>query len=283
MTYLIYSMRARVHVAIMLLSAWMLTACDTVYLGGDMASARSVQFVAQLDNSLNVSYGAPSRAADLSNLASANITHFMVFDGSTLLVDQKSTDPGFGEPSFDLTYGVHELRFVAHDGSDGLVTNNQGVLSFRNICRSYYRSYPITVTPTTENQTVVLTRAFPELLFHVNDKIPENVDHFILTLNPVYTAFSVVDSAMTTPHSYNLNLPAGYRSTRIYPLALADYATTFTVTAYTSAGAEVAKHVIPITLRRNTQITVSGNFFHTTSAPAFAIQSLWADSVLYSF
>lgn len=281
------SMRVRVASVCLVSMTLLLTACDPVYRGeGADAPARKITFSAQLSPSFAASYDAPARAAETPTWEDA-IRRFMVFDGDSILADQVYTDKDFGSPARELAYGHHELRFVALEGERADVNYEAGVLTLsKGLRRIYYRSYPLDVNSATPEQlSIVLTRAYSDVFVKIDDAIPANVATFDMTFSQIHRSFSVVDSALLDPVSFNkkIDRKGSSFSTDFYLFAMSDFPTNLTISAKTSLGAVVAEHVVPITLRRNRVVNVHGNFFSAQSAPAVALQTLWADSVEYTY
>lgn len=275
----------------LLLAVLMLSACNTVYRDQDVdAPTRKVEIEALLDGAFEVEYAAPARATENKSIDQSGLTRFVVFDGQKMLCNQEKGEAGFGTPTLDLEYGHHELRFFAHSGADDKVDYKKDTVVLKNLFETYYRAYPLDVTATTDAQQVVLTRAYSQVRVTIEDAIAQDVCSIYTALNPIYTSFELSEGTMLaggkgySKRFYVQNMQ-GQTGTfyDVLPLALADQQVQVTISAKKQNGTLLASKKANITLRRNTIVNVHGKLFTVQSAPAFSVQSLWADTLSFEF
>lgn len=128
---------------------------------------------------------APSRAAQSGNisLSQASMTDLFVWEGSTLLSHQVSTDADFGTPVVELTHGEHDITFVASNQSGQSWSAGVWHADKANDC--YGTVHHLSVGGGTPTQSVVLGRCSYGLKWQSTDIVPTGVRTLRLKVSPM--------------------------------------------------------------------------------------------------
>lgn len=122
---------------------------------------------------------APARKADATP-TDAGLTDLWLFEGSTLLAHQQSTDADFGSPELELTFGQHTITIIGSGTTNQTFTN--GVWSGNDPKDCFGCVHNVNVTSTTGEQAVVLTRCYYGLQWASEDKVPANAKTIEVTV-----------------------------------------------------------------------------------------------------
>jgi len=109
-----------------------------------------------------------------ATLAEASMTDLWVFEGTTLLKHQTSSDTDFGSPKVTLDYGSHDLTFIT-SASEGQTQTN-GVWSQTRLKDTFSKVMNVTVSSTSsKSRQVELSRRIAKIEFATTDLVPTTV------------------------------------------------------------------------------------------------------------
>lgn len=128
-------------------------------------------------------------AVRLEENNTASITDLWVFDYvEGVCVQQKhqsSTDADFGHPQMNLTYGEHNIKFVASKGVTPSVTASG--ISWTKVMDTFCLDYPVTVSASSNgNRAPELKRCITCLTIENTDAIPANAKEIQITMTNRY-------------------------------------------------------------------------------------------------
>lgn len=208
-----------------------------------------------------------------ATLADESQSDLWVYDGTTLLTHQTSTDTDFGAPTLNLTYGTHNLRVIstrianAAISTDGILTGNSPRQTFAN-------TLALDVTPSTSaTQTIELQRQTYQLTVMADDAWPADYGKLEVTIDPDYTSFNTqtfTGIASTSTYTRSVTPPstwAGKTGCNVafhgFTPSTAEYTTTVTITLYKADDQTVLQqhNVSDVPLQRNYKTTIHGALF----------------------
>ena len=219
-----------------------------------------------------------------ATLESEKLTSVEVYDGGVLIASQSSADDDFGSPELTLSYGVHDLVFVAHR-SEG-ASYSSPVWSATKVRGTFAKKVSLTVGTTTGAQTIELERKVYQLKVLMTDMVPATATTADVTLSTYYGGISFADwsgqgmaSRTTTFDITTLQGKTG-QSISMYGFCAKDgveYTSDFSITFKTSTGTTIQQHEkANIPLQTNYITTLKGNFFETGSTFSISVDSEWS-------
>lgn len=158
-------------------AALCLSGCQKIDVADDVqqessAKSKEVQFVMK---------GITEEYSTRATLASVNMTDLWVWEGTTLLAHMVSTASDFDTPTLSLTYGSHDLTFVASK-ADGQTWAN-GMWSTTKEWDTFSTTMNVTVSANSSNsRQVQLTRRSAKVKFQTEDNVPTGVKTVHLTV-----------------------------------------------------------------------------------------------------
>ena len=215
------------------------------------------------------------------------LTDLYLFDGTTQLVHQISTQDDFGTITVLLPVGSHTLHFVATRSTG--VTYSDGILA----CSSLKNTFGKTITLNVNgggDQNVTLDRLTGKLVVTINDEIPTGASNLRIQLGERYTSLDVETLYGVSHAAFDQNVSltskvgqSGYQLTLFMLAPDADgYETTFTLTATNSSSQVIGQATGTITIAPNTKTLLSGNLF-TGTRSFISLNSAWNADIEESF
>lgn len=208
-----------------------------------------------------------------ASLSDESQTDLWVYDGTTLLTHQTSTDTDFGSPTLNLTYGTHNLRVVSTRTANATISAD-GILSGDMPRQTFAETLTIDVTPSTAaTQTITLQRQTYQLTIKADDAWPATYGNLAVTIAPDYTTYNVLTGAgiaATSPYTRTVTLPAtfaGAKGANVsfhgFTPSADEYLTTITITLYNADNTTILQQhtVADVPLQRNYKTTLHGNLF----------------------
>lgn len=226
---------------------------------------------------------------------SAGVTDLWVLDYDSLGVlqqqaHQSSTDTDFGHPSMSLTYGHHDIKFIASKGTTPVLTAS--ALSWTKVLDTFTLSYPVDVIASSNgNRAPELTRAITGVKVQASDVVPGNVGTIEMTMNrslsitiPSLTASSATASTNTFTISESQWNKSGLALTT-YTLCPADEMTTdVTVVVKSTAGVVLSEFTVTgVALKKNRITTLTGEVFGRGSGFSVVINDGWDEGLNVNF
>ncbi len=212
---------------------------------------------------------APRKAVSSLSDEDGAMTDLYLFDGSTQIAHQVSTDENFGTITVMLTAGSHTLHFVA-TRSTGL-TYEGGVLSASSLRTTFGKTITINVSGSSD-ETVEMNRLSGKLIITINDAIPASAANLCIQVGNIYKSLDVQTLYGVSPAAFDptvsLSSKVGLTGQTWTLNTLAPdadgYETTFTLTATNGSGEVIGHATGTVTLAPNTKTLLSGNLFTGT-------------------
>lgn len=163
---------------------------DTPTEQSPQQQAKTKSFTFHVKGDFTTNYTDMTRAAvRLEETNTAGITDLWVFD----YVDgvcvqskhQSSTDADFGHPQMILTYGSHNIKFVASRGTTPSLAATG--ISWTKVMDTFCLDYPVTVSASSNgNRAPELKRCVSGLTIENTDAIPANAKEIQITMTNRY-------------------------------------------------------------------------------------------------
>ena len=265
--------------------ALFLTACKDSK--DEPAQAQQVTFRVSNFTSTTEPMNSPRKAPASLVDGEDELTDLILFDGSTYLLRQQSTDPNFGTITVMLTAGEHTLHFIATRSTD--IALDEGVLTCASLKNTFGKTVALNVSGSSD-QNVTLDRLTGKLIITLNDEIPTGASNLRIQIGDRYTTLNpqTLFGVNAAAFDQNVNISgkvgtSGYQIT-LYMLAPdADgYETTFTLTATNSSSQVIGQATGTITIAPNTKTLLSGNMF-TGTRSFISLNSAWNADIEESF
>lgn len=218
------------------------------------------------------------------------MTDLWVFDymGGQLVgqVHQVPTDADWGSPMLSLTYGEHELYFVASRGSSPSVSTAQHTIAWQKASDTFWKKLSLNVTDGTANAlSVMLSRKATRLRIVVSDEVPANVASLVIRPGKWYNAMDYFDGSPLgeVDEDRTVSVPASMLGTQgllkasIFGIGgSTEWTTTVSVSARDSENnivglASLAS--VPFIENRTTEFT--GVLFHAGGSASVSLDDEW--------
>lgn len=218
------------------------------------------------------------------------MTDLWVFDymGDQLVgqVHQVPTDAAWGSPTLSLTYGEHELYFVASRGSSPSVSTAQHTIAWQKASDTFWKKVSLNVTDGTANAlSVLLSRKATRLRIVVSDEVPANVASLVIRPGKWYNAMDYFDGSPVgeVDEDRTVSVPASMLGTQgqlkasIFGIGgSTEWTTTVSVSARDSENnivglASLAS--VPFIENRTTEFT--GVLFHAGGSASVSLDDEW--------
>ena len=235
----------------------------------------------------------------------AAITDLWVLDYSadgTLLqqVHQASTDADFGHPTMSLTYGHHDVKFVASKGSAPSLSANTATASttdaphtiqWGKVKDTYTLDYPVDVVISSNgNRAPELHRAISGVKVIMTDAVPSGATSVVVTVANSYKSLSLpslnVGAATSTTNTFDLYTTDVGQSLRLntYTLSPTDtWQTDVTITAYKGSIVLTSITIPDVELKRNRMTELIGDVFSRGGGFTVSIEDAWDDAKQITF
>lgn len=208
-----------------------------------------------------------------ASLSDESQTDLWVYDGTTLLTHQTSTDTDFGQPTLNLTYGTHSLRVISTRIANATISAD-GILSGDSPRQTFANTLALEVTPSTSaTQTIELQRQTYQLTIKAEDQWPATYCNLAITIEPDYTTYNIhtgAGIAATSAYTRIVTLPTTWGgktgcnvSFHGFTPGTDEYLTTVTITLYSADNATILQQhsVSDVPLQRNYRTTIHGALF----------------------
>lgn len=224
----------------------------------------------------------PSSSPSDITLEQANMTDLWLIEDGVLLAHQVSTDPTFGSPQVELSYGTHTLTFIASPQSGQQVVD--GIWSADKANDAFGCVVHVDVTGTTPAQAVILNRCSYGLRWQSTDLVPAEVKKLRLTITPHRTAMADGLAACgdhTETWNYDVSSRAGTTiSVTVYGLpaqyGIEDNITT-TIEWLSATDVVLFTHTRTVPVLSNRRTIISGALFNGSAHAAVRVSSQWLE------
>lgn len=281
----------------MIFAAAMLTACESGYYGGEVSGEEPSQvetkkftFTVKGDFASPTFNKSKMRKAASALDEDAQLTDLWVFDyqdGSAVqTLHQSAGDTDWGKPVLNLTYGHHDVCFVASRGITPTV--NGDVITWEKPSETFWLNYAVDVVGISNgNRSVTLDRVATRLRITPTDEVPTNVAKVTITPSVWYYGLNILTGEPTeqrnTPRE--IAVPASYLGTTgeltlsIFGLSAADeWTTAIDITAADASGVTIGKASITAApFKRNRSTDYSGPLFGASGETSVMINNEWGE------
>ena len=212
---------------------------------------------------------APRRAPILDDADGTALTDLYVFDGTTQLAHQTSDDDAFGTLTLTMTYGSHNLSFIA-TRSTGM-SYADGILAVTSLRPTFGELQAVTISDVSDAFDITLDRVTGQLVVTIEDAIPADADHLTFSIDNRYTSLDVqtFNGVNGAPVEQSVNIASAvgeagktYTFNMLAAVYQEQYTTDVTLAAYRSDNSLIAQHVIhDVPVVSNTKTLLSGKMF----------------------
>ena len=249
------------------------------------AQVQAVQFTISTFEQSSQLLHAP-KATILDDDEGTDLTDLFVFDGTTQLVHQTSTDEDFGTVVLNLTHGNHDLSFVLTRSTG--ITYEDGVLTFGAVRSTFGKLLTLNVSASTRAQDLTLDRISGQLRLTINDAFPTTAAEIEFVVNPRYSQLNVTNLQAVNGASWNQRVSCTskqgqsgvqYTFNHICPSLTSETTADVTLNIYNAGGSVIYSVTIDdVRMAANTKTLLSGNLFTAPSA-SVSVNHSWNESI----
>lgn len=253
------------------------------------------RFTFHVKGDFTTNYDEMTRAAvRLENDNTAGVTDIWVLDyvndALVQTVHQSSTDEGFGSVPMSLTYGHHDIKFIASKGEGASLTTS--ALSWQKVKDTFVLDYPVDVVASSNgNRAPELKRAISGLKIVISDEVPADAKTLSLTLGSRSQTLTLPDlSALPyTESSVDLDVTSlvgkSGKAVACYTLAGdEEWTSTASISVKRADGSVITAYDLPdVKLKRNRMTVLTGEVFNRTSGFSVVIDSEWEEDYSVNF
>ena len=249
------------------------------------AQVQAVQFTISTFEQSSQLLHAP-KATILDDDEGTDLTDLFVFDGTTQLVHQTSTDEDFGTVVLNLTHGNHDLSFVLTRSTG--ITYEDGVLTFGAVRSTFGKLLTLNVSASTSAQDLTLDRISGQLRLTINDAFPTTAAEIEFVVNPRYSQLNVTNLQAVNGASWNQRVSCTskqgqsgvqYTFNHICPSLTSETTADVTLNIYNAGGSVIYSVTIDdVRMAANTKTLLSGNLFTAPSA-SVSVNHSWNESI----
>lgn len=269
-----------------------LTACEKVEVADEgevVQSSLAKAFTFHVKGDFTTSFEEMTRAAvRLENENAAGVTDVWVLDYVDGVLKQQAHQTStqsaitFGSVPMNLTYGHHDIKFVASKGTDAVLT--ESALTWGRVKDTFVLDYPVDVVASSNgNRAPELARAISGLKVVISDAIPQDAKTVVLTLGkrsqsltlPGLSALPYSESSAEVDCSSNRGVKGA--AVAIYTLAGdEEWTSTASISVKKEDGTVITSFDLPeVTLKRNRMTTLTGEVFNRTSGFSISVDNTW--------
>lgn len=278
-----------------------LCSCQHIDLSDDMKKneetgqyEQTKAFTFHLKGDFTTSFEEMTRAAvRLENDNTAGITDIWVLDyqdGKLLQqVHQVASDADFGHPQMNLTYGHHDVNFIASKGTDPTLTAS--AISWGRVKDTFVLDYPVDVAASTNgNRAPELKRVVSGVTLAMTDNVPSNAKSITMEYDRSQSLAlpSLVPGTLSVSGVTN-DIPASWvgqtGTFSVYTLCPTDEFTTDVHVVVTAKdGTTISDFTIPdVSMKKNRMTTLTGECFGRGSGFSVAVDATWDDAINVEF
>lgn len=205
-------------------------------------------------------------------------------------VHQSPNDASFGTVKMSLTYGHHDIKFVASKGEG--VSLSSSAISWAKVKDTFTLDYPVDVVASSNgNRAPELKRAISGLRVVIADAIPTDAKTITLTLGsrsqsltlPALSALPYSESSVELDCTSNRGVSGA--SASIYTLAGdEEWQSTASISVKREDGTVITAFDLPeVTLKKNRMTALTGEVFNRTSGFSVAVDTSWEEDYSVNF
>lgn len=276
-----------------------LTACEhyefteeTTNDKGEIVASKAFTF--HLKGDFTTSFDEMTRAAvRLENDNTAGITDIWVLDyqdGKLMQqVHQVSTDTDFGHPQMNLTYGHHDVKFIASKGTVPVLSASE--LSWTKVLDTFTLDYPVDVVASSNgNRAPELKRAIGGVKIVATDVVKNGTQKVSVTMKrslslvlPTLAPSEATESANEFSITSSQWDKTGLSLTT-YTLCDEELSTDVVVTVTGADNAVISQFTVSgVSVKKNRITTLTGDVFGRGNGFSVAIDDSWDEGLDVTF
>lgn len=222
----------------------------------------------------------PRKAPILTDDDGKQMTDLILFDGSTYLLRQQSTDPEFGTITVMLTAGTHNLHFIA-TRSEGL-DYTDGMLTCTSLKPTFGDHYTINVSSSSD-EYVTMERITGQVVVIIEDEIPADAKSLRIQFGDFYTSIDPTTFNATRTGAYDTSVDISGKAGKsgqsftiniLAPNYGVEHTTSFTLTAKNTSGTIIGQATGTMPICSNTKTLLHGNLF-TGTRSFISLSTAW--------
>lgn len=276
-----------------------LTACEhyefteeTTNDKGEIVASKAFTF--HLKGDFNTSFEEMTRAAvRLENDNTAGITDIWVLDyqdGKLLQqVHQVSTDTDFGHPQMNLTYGHHDVKFIASKGTVPVLSASE--LSWTKVLDTFTLDYPVDVVASSNgNRAPELKRAIGGVKIVATDVVKNGTQKVSVTMKrSLSMALPTLAPSEATESANEFSITSSQwdktgLSLTTYTLCDEELTTDVVVTVTGADNAVISQFTLSgVSVKKNRITTLTGDVFGRGNGFSVAIDDSWGEGLDITF
>lgn len=276
-----------------------LTACEhyefteeTTNDKGEIVASKAFTF--HLKGDFNTSFEEMTRAAvRLENDNTAGITDIWVLDyqdGKLLQqVHQVASDADFGNPNMNLTYGEHNIKFVASKGVNPTLTAS--TLTWEKVLDTFVLDYPVDVVASSNgNRAPELKRAIGGVKIVATDVVKNGTQKVSVTMKrSLSLALPALEPSEATESANEFSITSSqWEKTGLalttYLLCDEELSTDVDVTVTGADNSVISQFTVSdVSVKKNRITTLTGEMFGRGNGFSVAIDDSWDEGLDVTF
>lgn len=211
-----------------------------------------------------------------ATIQSAGCTDLWVFEDTTLLCHQQSSDSNFGLPSVTLAYGAHDLTFIA-SASEGQAWRDS-LWTCTKVKDTFAKQMSVTVSSTSaKSRQVALTRRNSKVMFTTTDPVPSSVSKVHINVGTRLSLRADLTASDSISYEATVSVVSKQGSTTTnYVNILAQSPTdeepcSFLIRWLSSTDAVLYQYQRTLQVKANRATNLKGAFFSSSSSESHSI------------
>lgn len=220
-----------------------------------------------------------------ATLQSESITDLYIWEGTTLLKHQQSTDSDFGTPTVTLTIGAHDLTFVASK-ADGQSWAN-GMWQCTKVKDTYGAMLAYTVSKSSSSKQVELKRLNGKVMWTIEDAMPSDAKQITISIPQCFALDASLNGASQSVYESKIDV-SGYAGTTgtavslmVLPENHAEGSSVNATIAVSNATTALCTYTNAVTIKANQVCNIHGSFFSNATALSFSLSNAWGATTDY--
>ena len=223
----------------------------------------------------------------------AGVTDLWVLDyvDGTLVqqLHQSSTDANFGHPSMSLTYGHHDIKFIASKGDSPVLTTSS--LSWQKVKDTFTLDYPVDVVASSNgNRAPELKRAIGGVKVVATDAVKNGTQKVAVTMKrSLSLALPALAPSEATASANEFSITSSQwdktgLALTTYTLCDEELTTDVVVTVTGTDNAVISQFTVSgVSVKKNRITTLTGDVFGRGNGFSVAIDDSWDEGLDVNF
>lgn len=277
-------------------TAAIMCSCEHIELAEEVhQDVQTKQFTFHVKGDFSTSFEEMTRAAvRLENDNTADITDIWVLDyvGGVLeqQVHQSKDDADFGYPKMSLSYGQHDIKFVASKGTSPSLAASS--ISWSKVLDTFTLDYPVDVTASSNgNRAPELMRQVGGVKLIMTDAVPANAASIELTMKRSMTfALPSLTASELETGTNTVSFPSSWVSRTggefiTYTLCPSDeFTTDVRIRVIAEDNSIISDFTLPaIPIKKNRLTCLKGEVFGRGNGFHISLETTWDEPIEVTF